>query len=185
MCCVTRLCAEARPHTFSLILLFPLSHHVHTHTRPRGATPWYWAHCISEIQSLVPLCADVSKNPILLFYCVSGNGGPSLRAQGHRTHQHKEPYLLLSVHVWKCVLSLSIYLPASLAHAHIYTYSISAAVTLSYSFTLHALCRQLLECPDLKYTEITTIASLTMKYQPTQSGLCDSELLLVERWSHC
>lgn len=126
MCRVSRLCAAARPHTvgkiistpphtpclcqcllapgvdgvhFSLFLLFPLSHatHTNTHICPAGSPYWCWAHCISEIQSLAPLCADVSKNPILLFYCVSGDRDPSVRAQGHQTHQHKEPYLPLSV----------------------------------------------------------------------------------------
>lgn len=70
------------------------------------------------------LCTDVSKNPILLLYCVNGDRGPSLRAQGHRTRRHKEPYLLLSVRMCKCVLSL--YLPIipacpSLSHARMHT----------------------------------------------------------------
>lgn len=48
------------------------------------------------------------------------------------------------------------------------------------------MSRQLLECRDLKYAEIATIASLTTKYQASQSGLGDSELLFisVERFDH-
>lgn len=122
--CLTGLCAAARPHTvstpglcqdlsafvidgipFSLFLLFhyrSIHTYVHTnggtHTRTHTHT-WCRAHSISEIRSLAPLCADVSKNPILPFYCASGDRGPSLRAQGHRTHQHKKPHLPLCVRV--------------------------------------------------------------------------------------
>lgn len=99
---------------FCFSTITPLKHtHTHVHTRD-------WACCFSEIQSVAPLCADVSKNPILLLHCASGDRGPSLRAQGHRTRRHKEPYLLLSVRMCKCALSL--YLPIfpclSLSRAH-------------------------------------------------------------------
>lgn len=61
----------------------------------------------------------------------------------------------------------------SLTHTHTHTHFITAAVTLSYSFTLQAVSRQLLECPDLKYAEIATIGAPTTKYQASQSGLSD------------
>lgn len=38
------------------------------------------------------------------------------------------------------------------------------------------MSRQLLECPDLKNTEIATIVFLTTKYQASESGLSDSQL---------
>lgn len=168
---------------FSLFLLFHyripnartcVCEHVHTHTV--GAWP-----AASVRSTLAPLCTDVSKNPILLFYCASGDRSPSLRVQGHRTHQHKEPYLWLSVPLWTCVLSLSVYLPStvSLSYTHL-------PQSPSYSFTLRAMSIQLLECPDPKYAEIATIASMTTKYQASQSGLDDSELLFIrlERFVH-
>lgn len=62
---------------------------------------------------------------------------------------------------------------------------------LSYSFTLQAVSRQLLECPDLKYAKIATIAPPDYKI----SGLSIWTLWLrasiyhgtrsVEVWSHC
>ncbi len=44
------------------------------------------------------------------------------------------------------------------------------------------MSRQLLEYTDLKYAETATIASLTTKYQASQSGLSDSELLFIRMW---
>lgn len=105
------------------------------------------------------LFTDVSKNFLLLLYCESRDRGLPLRAQGHQTHQHKR--------------SLSRSLCESLSSLHP---PIAAAVARSYSFTRQAMSRQLLECPDLKCAEIATIASLTTKYQASQSGLGSSSI---------
>lgn len=123
--------------------------HTQSSAHSPGSVPCCWAHCITKTHSPAPLSADVSKNPILLFHCVSGDRGPSLRAQGHRTHQHKESYL-----------SLSLCMPVFLSYTH--THLLYSA-TLAYSFSLQAVSTHLLECPALKYAEIATIASLTAK----------------------
>lgn len=107
-------------HCFFSISAFSPSRcsHTHTHTLHIGpaalviSSPW------------LGLCADVSKNPILLLHCASGDRGPSLRAQGHRTRRHKEPYLLLCPHVQVCAPALSTYHPClslSVTHPHAHT----------------------------------------------------------------
>lgn len=89
-----------------------------------------------------------------------------------------------------CALALSTYLPLPVplprtrTDTRAPTQRIPAAVSAarSYSFTLQAVSRQLLECPDLKCTEIATIVSLTTKYQASESGLSDSQLLFIRVW---
>lgn len=183
-----------------------LSHHQCVHvcllTHTHEHTP-YWACCSSDIQSLARLCADVSKDPILLLHCASEDRGPSLRAQGHRTRRHKRALSpSLCPHVQVCTLSLSTYHPClslslTCTHSRALTLRVpaAAAAARSYSFTLRAASRQLLECPDLKCTEIATIVSLTAKYQASESGLSDPELPFIgdegvqrpdhiEDWNH-
>lgn len=169
---------------FSISVVFTIEAHIHEHTHiPSWLGALVMAHCISEIQSLAPLCADVSKNPIFCCSIVW------VEIEAHhwecKVTEHistKSPISLLCS--CACLLSPSICLHASLTFSctHTQAHSISAAAALSYSFTLQAMSRQLLECPDLKYTEIATIASLTAKYQASQSGLSDSELLFIGIW---
>ncbi len=217
MWCLTSLCAAARPHTvgkiistprlcqgrsafvidgipFSLFLLFPLSLHIHTHTQAHQRRNTAWAHCISEIQSLAPLWADVSKNPILLFYCVSGDRGPSLRAQGHRTHQHKEPYLPLSVRVWKCALSLSIYLPASLSLTHTHTHTHTLYLCRSHSLlfihsTSHEQTAPSMPWPQIRWNSHNSlpdykISGLSIWTQWLRASIYQ-DVESVASWSHC
>lgn len=201
-CCLAGLYAAAHPHTFGNILIstprlchglsafviddVPFSpfllfhyHTIHTHatTAQEHTHTWFWAHCISEIQSV----ADVSKNPILLFYCVSGDRGPSLRAQGHRTHQHKEPYLPFSV----CVL------PPHLSLPHTYTHSISAAVysLLFIHSTSHEQTAPWMPWPQIHWNSNNSLpdykkSGLSIWTQWLRASIYQG-MGSVESWSHC
>ena len=142
----------------------------HTHTHTLGVGPiasvrsGLWLHCVLMYLRIL-FCRSIVRVEIEAHHWES------------KVTEHistKSP-ISRSLSACECVLSLylSISLSLSLSLTHTHTHFITAAVTLSYSFTLQAMSRQLLECPDLKYAEIATVGSPTTKYQASQSGLSD------------
>lgn len=178
---------------FSLFLLFhyhTIHSHMHTrntvthtHTQTLGVGPTasvrssLWLHCVLMYLRILFCCSIVWVEIEAHHWERKVTEHISTKSPISRS---------LSVCECVCSLSLSVYLatsfPPSHTQPHIHARSISAAVCRSYSFTLRAISRQLLECPDLKHAEIATIVVLTTKYQASESGLSDSELLFIRVW---
>lgn len=171
---------------FCFSTITPLKH-THTHMRTRGIGPAALVRSSPWLR-----CALMYLR--ILFCCSIVRAEIEAHRWERKVTEHggtKSP-IFCSLSACASVRSRSIYL-SSLAcpspartrtHALATTQRIPAAVAAarSYSFTLQAVSRQLLECPDLKCTEIATIVSLTTKYQASESGLSDSQLLFIRVW---
>lgn len=181
---------------FSISVVSTIEAHIHEHTHiPSWRGALVLAHCISEIQSLAPLFADVSKNPIFCCSIVW------VEIEAHhwecKVTEHistKSPISLLC----SCALLLS---PSICRHASL---SFSCTHTHTHTSTLYlCCCRALLFIHSTSHEQTAPWMPWPQVHWNSHNSLPDCKISglsiwtqwlrasiyqdveSVESWSHC